>query len=389
MRIATIDVLNLRFAYPGGAGFRYAGGVCSGRVTSLVRVHTECGKTGWGSAYSHPELVRIVVEGHLRPLLLGADPREVEALWQRMYALTRWYGRKGAAVSALGALDTAFWDLRGQALGKPVYALLGGERRRVPAYASALLWRDRFDDLAAEAARHVDNGFRRMKMRLGRGPDYDEQALVAVRRGAGGRAEIMVDGSMRYDLAGAERLGKLLAANGVFWFEEPFAPEDIDSFAALRKRVTVPIAAGENEFGLQGFRELLRAGAVDIAQADASRCGGISEVVKVGRLAAEHGCRLAPHSWSDAVAIVANAHVVAALGNAVTVEVDQTGNPFVENLLAAPLRVVDGHLTLSDAPGLGIEIDPAVIENLTLPSGQPLPDGSYSDMAFGTAFAAA
>ena len=81
--------------------------------------------------------------------------------------------------------------------------------------------------------------------------------------------------------------------------------------------------------------------------------------------------------------------MVAALANAVTVEVDQTGNPFVERLLAAPLRIVDGHLTLSDAPGLGIEIDPAVIESLTLPSGQPLPDGSYSDMAFGTAFAAA
>jgi D-galactarolactone cycloisomerase len=389
MRIATIDVLNLRFTYPEGAGFRYAGGVCSGRVTSLVRVGTECGNTGWGSAYSHPGLVRMIVEGHLRPLLLGADPREVEALWQRMYGLTRWYGRKGVAVSALGALDTAFWDLRGKALGKPVYALLGGERRRVPAYASALLWRDRLDDLADEAARHVDNGFRRMKMRLGRGPDYDGPALAAVCRGTAGRAVVMVDGSMRYDLAGAERLGTLLADNGVFWFEEPFAPEDIDSFVALRQRVRVPIAAGENEFGLQGFRELLRAGAIDIAQADASRCGGISEVVKVGRLAAEHGCQLAPHSWSDAIAIVANAHVVAALDNAVTVEVDQTGNPFVDRLLTSPLRVEDGHLTLSGAPGLGIDIDPAVMGDLILPAEQALPDGSYSDMAFGTAFATA
>jgi L-alanine-DL-glutamate epimerase-like enolase superfamily enzyme len=386
MRIAGIEVLNLRYAYPGGAGFRYAGGVCSGRLTSLVRVQTECGRTGWGSAYSHPEMVRLVVEGQLAPVLLGADPTEVEALWRRMYALTRWYGRKGAAVSALGALDVAFWDLRGQALGKPVWALLGGERRKVPAYASALLWRDRVEDLAEEAGRHVANGFRRMKMRLGRSPDYDAAALDAVLKGAGRGAQVMVDGSMRYDLAGAERLAQRLAETGVLWFEEPFAPEDIDSFVALRKGARVAIAAGENEFGLQGFRELLRASAIDIAQADASRCGGISEVVKVGRLAAEHGARLAPHSWSDAIAVVANAHAVAALANGVTVEVDQTGNPFIERLPQAPLRVEDGHLTLPDAPGLGIAPDPQVIAELALPAGS-LPDGSYSDMAFGRAYA--
>ena len=386
MRIASIEVINLRHAYPAGGGFRYAGGVCTGRLTSLVKVSTECGRTGWGSAYSHPEMVRLTVEGQLAPLLAGADPTEVEALWQRMYALTRWYGRKGAAVSALGALDTAFWDLRGQALGKPIWALLGGERRLVPAYASALLWRDRVEDLAEEARRHVANGFRRMKMRLGRSREYDEAALDAALEGAGPGAEIMVDGSMRYDLAGAERLAERLATRGVFWFEEPFTPEDIDSFVQLRRTAGVPIAAGENEFGLQGFRELLRAGAIDIAQADASRCGGISEVIKVGRLAAEHGARLAPHSWSDALAVVANAHVVAAMPNGVTVEVDQTGNPFIERLLGAPLQIRDGHLTLSDAPGLGVAPDPAVVAELTLPAGT-LPEGSYSDMAFGRAYA--
>ncbi|MFO1056599.1 MAG: mandelate racemase/muconate lactonizing enzyme family protein, partial [Dongiaceae bacterium] len=258
--------------------------------------------------------------------------------------------------------------------------------RLVPAYASALLWRDRVEDLAEEARRHVANGFRRMKMRLGRSREYDEAALDAALEGAGPGAEIMVDGSMRYDLAGAERLAERLATRGVFWFEEPFTPEDIDSFVQLRRTAGVPIAAGENEFGLQGFRELLRAGAIDIAQADASRCGGISEVVKVGRLAAEHGARLAPHSWSDALAVIANAHVVAAMPNGVTVEVDQTGNPFIERLLGAPLQIRDGHLTLSDAPGLGVAPDPAVVAELTLPPGT-LPEGSYSDMAFGRAYA--
>src|SRR5439155_10892754 len=131
-------------------------------------------------------------------------------------------------------------------------------------------------------------------------------------------------GSMRYSLDAAESLAGYLAENNVFWFEEPFEPEDIDSYVALRSRVTVPLAAGENEFGLQGFRELIRAKAVDIVQADASRCGGISETWKSAKLAADARLQFAPHTWSDAVAVMANAQVVAAMPNALTVEVDQT-----------------------------------------------------------------
>jgi L-alanine-DL-glutamate epimerase-like enolase superfamily enzyme len=123
--------------------------------------------------------------------------------------------------------------------------------------------------------------------------------------------------------------------------------------------------------------------AIDIAQADASRCGGISETLAAGRLAARHGKRLAPHTWSDAVAVVANAQVVAALENTITVEVDQTGNPFIEELLQTPLEIVDGQLVLSDAPGLGIELNRSTVGRYSWPAGQPLPVGAYSDMVFG------
>jgi D-galactarolactone cycloisomerase len=144
----------------------------------------------------------------------------------------------------------------------------------------------------------------------------------------------------------------------------------------------VRIAAGENEFGVQGFRELIRSGAVDVVQPDASRCGGISEVVRVARMAAQAGLSFAPHTWSDAVAIIANAHVVAAHANGLTVEIDQTGNPFIDELLLEPLRVVDGMLSLSDEPGLGIHIDRSVIDRYRMSELQPS-DGFYSDMAFG------
>jgi D-galactarolactone cycloisomerase len=107
MQSEQIEVINLIYQYPQARQFRHSGGVCTGRLTSLVRVATNDGKQGWGSAYSHPELTRIIIENHLRPHLLGQDPCDTEQLWQRMYGLTRWYGRKGAAMSALGALDTA------------------------------------------------------------------------------------------------------------------------------------------------------------------------------------------------------------------------------------------------------------------------------------------
>lgn len=383
MRIEHVEVLNLRFTYPNECGFRYGGGIATGRLTSLVLVHASGGQVGIGSVYSHPDIVRTVIEGHLRPLLLGRDPREVETLWDFMYRQTRWYGRKGAAMSAIGGVEMACWDLRGKALGEPVARLLGAERVSVPAYASGLLWTDDLHALAAESQRHVTNGFRRVKMRLGMSEQEDIAAVEAVRAAVGPEIDVIVDASMRYSLPVATRMAKVLAGLNVFWYEEPFAPEDIDNYVALRDCISVPIAAGENEFGVQGFRELLRAGAVDIVQPDACRAGGIGETHRVGTMAQQFGARVATHTWSDAVALVANAHVVAALPNGLTVEMDQTGNPFIDELLVEPLQVRDGLLTLSNRPGLGIELDMRTVERLRVPDGTTVADGNYSDFLWG------
>ncbi len=383
MRIEDVEVITLRFDYPSGQGFRYAGGTVTSRVTSLVRIRTDSGLIGLGAAYSHPDLVRIIIEGNLRAHLIGEDPLQIEALWEKMYGLTRWYGRKGAAVSAIGGIDIALWDLRGKAQGQPVYRLLGGKRGVAPAYASGLFWHDDVSALEREAARHRQRGFKRVKMRLGRSEAYDVAAVAAARRGVGADGDVMVDGSHRYTVDVAERMGRVLADHRVFWFEEPFPPEDLDAYVALRPKLTVPLAAGENECGTQGFREILRAGAIDIAQPDACRTGGITESMRIARMAAEHGVRIAPHTWSDAVALIANAHVVAAIPHGVTVEVDQTGNPSIDELLSEPLRIEDGLLHLPDRPGLGIELNQATVDRLAVPSGQFMLDGNYSDFVFG------
>jgi D-galactarolactone cycloisomerase len=383
MKIDHVEAINLLYNYPEAHKFQYGGGVCDGRLTTLILVHTDDGQVGIGSVYSHPGLVYLIVRDQLDPLLRGEDATDVDRLWEMMYGLTRWYGRKGAAMSAIGGVDTALWDLRGKALGKPVWKLLGGERATCPAYASGLLWKDEVGDLADEAATYIDQGFRRVKMRLARSEEYDMAAVRAVRGAIGPDNDVIVDASMRYHPDLAHRMGRFFSEQGVFWYEEPFAPENIDAFVALRREVDIPLAAGENEFGLQGFRELIRAGAVDIVQPDVSRCGGISEVWKIAKLAQEHKMGFGTHSWSDAVAIVANAQIVSAMANGISVEIDQMNNPFVNDLLTEPLSVTDGILTLSDAPGLGIALDADVLERLRMNDPLSIPDGVYSDMMFG------
>ncbi len=381
-RIEDIETINLLFPYAPEHRFRYGGGICTGRLTTLLCVHLENGQTGIGPAYTHPGMAHLVIRDQLAPMLRGLEAEAVEEIRERMYGLTRWYGRKGVAMSALGTVDVALWDLRGQSRQEPIWSLLGGTTSRCAIYASALLWKEP-DALAREAAGLMDRGFRRVKMRLARGEEYDRAAIQAVRTARGPDHDLIVDAAMRYHLELAVRLGAFFKELNVFWYEEPFAPANIDDFAALRSRVDVPVAAGENEFGYQGFRELIRAGAVDIGLHDVSRCGGIAEALRIAHLAQRHKIKVASHSWSDAIAIVANAHVIGAMRHGITVEMDCTGHPLVDELLTTPIQVQEGHFDLGEAPGLGIELDLNVVERYRMPDPLACPDGVYSDMMFG------
>ena len=383
MRIRDIEVINLRFEYPLAGRFRYAGGVCTGRVTSLIRVHTDSDLIGLGSVYSHPDLVRLIVEGQLRPALVGEDPSDIEGLWQRCYRLTRWYGRKGAAISALGGIDIALWDLRGKIADKSISALLGASRSMVPAYASGLLWKNDPSELEQEARRHLADGFQAMKMRLGRNRAYDCAALAAVRETIGPKVRLMIDGNARYSLDEAKGMIPRFRDADIFWLEEPFPPEDPDSFLALQPELdSIPLAAGENEFGEQGFRELIDPGVVQIVQPDCCRCGGLTPALRIADRAKAKGLRVAPHTWSDAVALTANMHFVAATANALTVEVDRTGNPFIADLITDPIQVENGTVAVPASPGLGIELNEETVNRYRVPRDCSIAPGNYSDMTF-------
>lgn len=381
MKITEVEAIHLRVAYHPDRTFQTPAGPVHGRLTTLIRLRTDEGLTGWGSAYAHPGVVDAVVD-HLTPFVLGYDPVDTARHWNRLHSLSGWYGRKGAAVAAISGIDTAMWDLRGQITGEPIWKMLGGTTSAAPAYASGLLYSSP-EAVAEGAAEFVRRGFRRVKMRAGWNWDYDLAAVSAARAVLGADNDLLVDGTWRFTLEHAKAFADVLADHDVFWFEEPFAVDDIDSFVALRAHSRVPLTTGENEFALHGFREHLRAGTVDIVQADASRAGGITEVVAIGNLAAEYGVALAPHTWCDAVAVVANAHIVAALPNGLTCEVDQTGNAFIDALLGDRLPITNGLLELGERPGLGITVDEEFVAAHRVHDPRAIPDGNYCDLVYG------
>lgn len=381
-RIVKVEAVHLRFPCDPARTFQTPAGPVHARFCTLIRIRTDDGLEGIGSAYAHPGVVQACID-HMAPVLTGVRAEPIPAILERLQIISRWYGRKGAALAAISGIDTALWDLKGKREGQPLWRLLGGTRDRAPAYASGNLYSSP-EAVAEGAARQVARGFRRVKMRIGWTAAYDAAAMRAARAAIGDGVDLLIDGTARFTPETARAVLPLLAEVGAFWFEEPFGADDLDDFVALRREaqaVGVPLATGENEFAFHGFRELIRAGAVDIVQADASRAGGVSEVMRIGALAAQHGIRLAPHTWCDIVAVTANAHVVAASPNGLTCEIDQTGNRFIEEL-AGPLRLEDGELVLGQRPGLGVELDEDVVTDLRI-DPHNMPDGNYCDVIFG------
>jgi D-galactarolactone cycloisomerase len=359
--------------------FAFSQGWVHHRSATLVEVQTDTGLVGWGEAFAQglepPQVAAAAIEHALRPLVLGADPLDIEVLWHRMYHQTRDHGRKGSVIAALSAVDIALWDLAGKHHGLPVHKLLGGAfRTRVQPYATGfyrIQGQGERDRLVQEAHAHREAGFRLMKVKLGYGVDDDIQVIQAIARAVqGSDVMLMVDTNHAYGRAEALRLGWVLDEIGVRWYEEPVVPEDIDGYVELRARLRTPIAGGENEHTLYGFRELLGRHAVDIAQPDVGSCGGLTAARHIAVLAQAHGIEVNPHVWGSAVAQAASLQLIAALpvthhslyARAPVLEYDRSSHPFRRDLVTEPLNLVDGMVEVPTGPGLGIEIRRETIE---------------------------
>ena len=370
-----IHVLKSPLAEP----FAFSQGWVRQRSATIIEVITDVGITGWGEAFAQglepPEIAATVIDKALRPLVTGADPLDTEVLWHRMYHMTRDYGRKGSVVSGISAVDMALWDIAGKYHEVPVYRLLGGAfRTRVQPYATGFYrvkGQGEAKRLGEEAIRHFEAGFSIMKVKLGYGVDDDIACMTEIGRAIQGKPiTLMVDTNHAYGRAEALRLGRALEQYNLRWYEEPVVPEDIAGYTEMRQKLSMPIAGGENEHTLFGFRELLGAGAVDVAQPDLGSCGGISAGRHIIALAQSHGVQVNPHVWGSAIAQAASLQLLAAVPVAhhslfaqePILEYDRSSHPFRLHLITKPIEQVGGWVEIPSGPGLGVEVDRSVLE---------------------------
>jgi len=312
----------------------------------------------------------------LRHVLIGQDPLDIEGLWRRMYMGSVYYGRRGAAMHAISGVDIALWDIKGKKLGKPVCDLLGERKRdRIRPYAS-LLMPETEKAVAASVERLLEMGFTAIK--FGWGPIGKDEAndvrLASAAKRAAGEAEILIDAGFGYgaDAKRAIRVARKLEEIGIYWLEEPFEPDEFDAYAELADAVGIRVAAGEEEATRWGFRELIERGRIDVIQPDVTRCGGLSEALKIARAAERDGVPVVPHAWKSGVIKAASLHLNAVLQTAYFQEYCVAETPINRLLTRERMPVVDGFVDVPDKPGLGIELDPEILTRYAI-GAKPLP----------------
>jgi len=354
-------------------------GIADGSQDDLVvLVHTDEGITGIGEVDSAPDVVAALIRqpashavAHsLRSTLVGRDPLDVEGAWEAMYRGLIYIGRRGIAIHAISGIDIALWDIRGKALGKPVCELLGDVRRdRVRAYASMLM-PETTEETAERVTALREQGFTAVKLGwgpLGRDPEHDVRLAAAAKQAGGDGVDILIDAGLGYgdDATTAIGVARELEELGIGWLEEPFLPDAYEAYAELADTVDLTVAAGEQDVTRWGFRELIERGHVDLVQPDVTRCGGITEMLRIAELANGHGVSTVPHAWKSGIIKAASLHVNAVLPDALYQEYCVAETPINTALTVERLPVeADGCVAVPTAPGIGVTLDEDVMASL-------------------------
>ena len=366
----TVHVIKSKLDKP----FAFSQGWVNERSATLIEIKTNKGIVGWGEAFCQglepPEISAAVIENALKPILLEQCPLDIEVLWHKMYSTTRDYGRKGSVISAISAVDIALWDIAGKYYNEPIHQLLGGAfRNKIKPYATGfyrLKGKGEANRLAEEAISHYENGFDLMKVKLGFGIEDDLKCMESIYSVLKNKnVTLMIDTNHAYGRSEALLLGKQLEDYRLRWYEEPVVPEDINGYSELKSKLNIPIAGGENEHTLFGFKSLFESNAVDIAQPDIGSCGGITGAKQIINLAHSFGVEVNPHVWGSAIAQAASIQVIASIpvthfsiyAREPILEYDQSSHPFRRELLTSPIELVNGMINVPKGKGLGIDIN--------------------------------
>lgn len=354
---------------------------------TLLKVHTDTGHTGVGEATNWPGSPIIEAAArHVGERVIGLDPMRTDFIWQKLYRDLNWIGPYGASLCAISGLDMALLDLKGKYLGVPCYELLGGRfRDRIKLYANYWFTGGDLtpDSYARQAARVRELGFTGLKFDpfahtnylygedlntdLSLTPEQQDTAYevtAAVREAIGPHFDMMIETHAMLNFEVAVKMAERLAPLGVTWYEEPAGPESSETLLALRRRLpaNVSVCVGERHYTRAGFRPILEKHVCDVIMPDITRCGGPSEMKRIATMADAYGTLVAPHNPNGPLSTLASAHVCASIPNFFRCEFMLNDVAWRDAVLSEPLDVRDGHLFLSDRPGLGVDLVEAELE---------------------------
>ncbi|MFM9942843.1 MAG: mandelate racemase/muconate lactonizing enzyme family protein [Hyphomicrobiaceae bacterium] len=342
---------------------------------TLVEVRTDAGLIGIGEISTGPQAVVCKLLEDMAPVIIGRDPLDIEALWNRLFSITvprpgglgGWDGLPAPLsrnlrpqfMAAMAGIDIALWDIAGKAAGKPVFRLLGGTRTDVHTYAVGGFY-DEGAPLTAcadELAGYVANGFRSVKLKAGAFSLADEVSRArAVREAIGPDIQFMLDLNAPYDVATCIRFANEVAKYDVFWLEEPlhWYLQPVD-YVTLAKAIPMPLAHGEREWHRFTVRDFIDAGAIGFVQFDCTRYAGFSEALRIARHAEAEGVAVAPHSAAHIQAHIASAFGDAAFG--AESSGDDRNHPIHHRIFQGGAEHRGGRVHLSEAPGFGLEVN--------------------------------
>ena len=332
------------------------------RDAVLVRVTTRGGIVGWGEAHHGrcPGAIAKLIDTTLRQLVVGLDASDVYGVWTRIYRMQlASHGMGTAACLAMSGIDLALWDIRGKAVGWPVYKLLGGKARDIPAYAGGIsLGYQEPEQLCDEIRGLISRGYKAVKLRVGDTAAKDIWRVEAVRK-AFPDLVLLADANTAYTVEDVRTVMPAFESARIRWLEEPFAPQDHRSYADAAKLGRVPLAAGENHYTRYEFARVIEDGSITILQPDLSKTGGITEAMRIAAMASAWKLQINPHTLLTGINMSASIHLLATIDNGGYFEADVAAeNPFRDEM-CSPACAVDaqGSVRPHEGPGLGVEID--------------------------------
>jgi len=336
----------------------------------FVEVESDEGHVGIGCCLQDVsgKMAKAAMDELLVPMLLGRDPRDIEALWSDMYYLTVRNGRRGNMAHAISAIDIALWDHQGKLANMPLYKLLGGYRNEIPAYASGGYYypgEELFPKLREELQSYVDRGYTAAKVRVGAlDAATDAKRVELAREVLGPDGKLLLDATQGYrDVNAALDLCRRVEDLDIFFLEEPLPMDMIEAYRRLSDKTSIPLATGENGATRWEFNEFVKQGSLDYLQPDVTSCGGVSEWRKIANIAGANGVSLAPHyHWDFHTQLAAATPEVTILE-----KFEGTNVKVLDLLMDNPLELSDnGTLSPSDGPGIGVVWNADALEKFTI-----------------------